>query len=400
MVSRWCWAFSIAHGAVAFRSMQNDETLEAGALGQNRTLDPNRILCPVLAALWTSGNLPTDEFGNAERDDIRHALEHGAGVSSDFGGLQSMGIANYHRSHMFDQLTRDRCMPGFTGSGTACYARWLAGSSSPEVKRYLNIFEMNGLETVEHAMSTGVRGGNCNAPPQNDPCNGQYPCEALFQRFYASSANSDGRIYEQQIKEIICKAQTEGDRGGEMSYTHDPSPIPGIGALPSHKWQMNAAMLGWLSGFGRPDENGDLYFTVADARAMVMEGRLPDGWVRRPWGCLFERNCPTMYDGQPDRTMPALAVLPLPCDMDEPWWSETGVTVATGAHCRTNSHCAPHALCLAQRCICAKGRNGVQMLYEDGDCVEQPSRMYMGETCRYIRADNPASPNVWEEENA
>jgi len=336
--------------------------------------------------------MPTDGFGIAERADIKHALDQ-TGGTWDSTYFQTMGVANYKEEHKFDQLHREGCRPG-----TMCFMRWMAGSTSASDLRYANIFEMNGLETLEHGVSTGVRGGNCNSPPQNDPCNGQYPCEALFQKYYADHANSDGRIYKQQLKEIICHAQAEGDRSGEWSYHDDLTAGEfsiGIRSMPARQWQMTAAMYGWLSAFGREDEDRELYLTISDARAMMMENRVPDDWEPRPWGCILERNCPTMPDGNPDIVAGHVPFL-LPCDMDEPWWKGTGLVVATGAHCRTDSQCNARALCISQRCICDKGRNGVQMLYEKGQCVEQPSRLYMGETCRYVRANSPSHPSVWD----
>merc|ERR1711865_923022 len=150
-------------------------------------------------------------------------------------------------------------------------------------------------------MGTGVRGGNCNSRLENDLCDGVYPCEALFQKFYASHANSQGRIYRQQILEIICHTIAEGDRGGEFAMANGEVEVPFLPGvkLPARQWQMKAALQGWLSAFGQFDENGDAYFTVADARAMLMEGRMPDGWQKRRWGCVTAiGGCPLMPGGE------------------------------------------------------------------------------------------------------
>jgi len=395
-MARWASILAVFPATIeAFKSMENS------TMGN---LDPNRILCPVLASLYNSGDLKVDSFGIAERAQIKSALKDGTWVSADFAEFQSAGISDYDFTHKFDQNSRDRCAP-LTLSGAACQAKWLAGKDQDkDVKRYLNIFEMNGLETVEHGFSTGVRGGNCNSRLENDLCDGQYPCEALFQKFYAAHADSQGRIYRSNILEIICHTIAEGDRGGEFAYFDGEVEVPFLPGvkLPARHWQMKAAMQGWLSAFGQFDENGDAYFTVADARAMLMEGRMPDGWQKRRWGCVTSiGGCPTMPDGKPDMGLLDQALAHLPCSQFDAWWGGSETTV-TGQSCRSDSSCSDaHALCLNKRCTCGKGRNGLQMLYKQNptssnSCQEQDNpRKYFGETCRYQRADAPDSPSVW-----
>jgi len=390
MAPRWSSVLALLPATTeAFKSMENS-TLS--------NLDPNRILCPVLAALYNSGDLKVDSMGIAERADIKSALKDGTWVSEDFAEFQSGGISNYDWTHKMDQLSRDRCAPGITLSGTACFAKYVAGSSAKDVKRYLNIFEMNGLETTEHGFSTGVRGGNCNSRLENDLCNGQYPCEPLFDKFYASHADSRGRIYRENILQIICHTIAEGDRGGEFAYMDGSVGVLGLSVkLPARQWQMKGAMQGWLSAFGRPDEHGELYFTVDDARAMLLEGRMPDGWEKRRWGCVTAiGGCPKMPNGKRDMGLLDQANAHLPCEQFDSWWGNSETTV-TGQSCRSDSSCSDaHALCLSGRCTCGKGRNGLQMLYQHGSCKEQGNpRKYFGETCKYVRANNPDSPNAW-----
>lgn len=385
------WASVLLYPATtqAFRTMVAD----------NRThLDPNRILCPVLASLYNNGDLPTDSQGAVERRVMKSALKDGTGASLDFAEFQSGGISNYDADHKRDQDFRDRCAP-VTARGTRCFARRSVGSTSPDIDRFLNIFEMNGLETVEHGFSTGVRGGNCNSRAENDECNGQYPCESLFQKFYAAHADSRGRLYKANILQIVCHALAEGDRSGEFAHQDGDVDVVGItvAKLPARTWQMKAAMQGWLSAFGRADENGDLYFTVADARSMLMEGRFPDNWQKRRWGCVTAiGGCPRMPDGKRDDSLLAQVNAELPCDESAAWWGGAETTV-TGQSCTRDSQCSDdHALCLSRRCTCGKGRNGLQMLYQHGSCTEQRStRKYFGETCRFTRANNPDSPSVW-----
>jgi hypothetical protein len=229
-------------------------------------------------------------------------------------------------------------------------------------------------------------------------CNGQYPCQALFDKFYAAFADSRGRIYRENLLQIICHTMKEGDRSGEFSHADASAPIPFIDVpLPARQWQMKGAMQGWLSAFGRFDENNELYMDIEDARQMLMEGRLPDGWQKRRWGCVTAvGGCPTMPNGHPDMGLLDQANAELPCDEGQEWWGGSEKTT-TGQSCRRDSDCsADQALCLSKRCTCGKGRNGRQMLYQHGSCQEQShTHKYFGETCHYTRANNPDSPTVW-----
>lgn len=389
MAPLWTSMLVFPATTAAFRAMLDSN-------GTN--LDPNRILCPVLAALHNNGDLPTDEIGSAERRVIKSALKDGTWVSEDFAEFQSGGISAYDWDHKVAQDHRDRCVPGITLRGTYCFNRRILGSTARDVDRFLNIFEMNGLETVEHGFSTGVRGGNCNSRAENDMCNGVYPCEALFQKFYVAHADSRGRLYLDNIKQIICHAMAEGDRSGEFAHQDGNVDVVGISVakLPPRQWQMKAAMQGWLSAFGRPDENNNLYFSIADARAMLMEGRVPDNWEKRRWGCVTAiGGCPKMYDGNRDSSLLAQVNADLPCDEEAAWWGGSEVTT-TGQDCRSDSDCSDeHAFCASHRCTCGKGKNGKSMLSQGGRCVEQRAHRYFGETCRFTRANNPDSPWVW-----
>jgi len=393
---RWA-VVAVLPGATAFRSMQWGGSLQPGDRPVN--LDPKRILCPVLAALYDNGDLVVDEYGDTERAQMKHALKNGTGCSEPLAEFQALGISDYALEHKFDQLSRDRCLPGLTFDGLKCATRRLVGNHAEGAHRYLNIFEMDGLETVEHGVSTGVRGGNCNSF-ENDPCNGEYPCEALFQKFYVAHADERGRLYQKQILEIVCHALAEGDRGGEFSYQDGDIGIFGLdfARVPARQWQMKAAMLGWLSAFGRHDGDGELYFTIADARAMMMEGRAPDGWQKRYWGCITRGPfCPHMPDGNRDMGLIDQVSVELPCNQYDHWWKgKTEIT--TGQHCTFSFSCEDeHSLCINHMCTCGKGRNGRQMLFQNGTCTEQAEVLqYNGRNCRSIRADHPSSPSVWD----
>jgi len=55
--------------------------------------------------------------------------------------------------------------------------------------------------------------------------------------------------------------------------------------LPLSAWQPTFAWSGWWYAFARTDhETGVEYFTESDLKAMFLEGRFPDNWVKRDWG--------------------------------------------------------------------------------------------------------------------
>merc|ERR1719359_1314742 len=129
-----------------------------------------------------------------------------------------------------------------------------------------------------------------------------------------------------------------------------------------------------------------------------MEGRMPDGWEKRRWGCLTSLGgCPTMPNGQRDMSFYEQVNMELPCDENAEWWSANGMQTTTGESCNGDGDCSEgHAHCLSHRCTCARGQNGRQMLFRDGACQEQSEvQQYMGQPCRYTRADNPESPWTW-----
>merc|ERR1719350_1003669 len=220
-----------------------------------------------------------------------NGLTLGIGCGDALAIGQTYGIMDYDKDNKESQHSRNRCVPGFTASGTLCAAERAVGHYTEDNERWLNIFKLNGLQAVEHGMSTGTRGG-ANNVPDLDTCNGVFPCEDRFHRFYVKNADSRGRIYHKNILQVICQARKEGDRSGEYSYASGVVPVPGLtlpGGAPAREWQMKASLSGWLQAFGRTDEDGELFLTVDDARAMFMEGRYPDGWQTRPWGCLVTK---------------------------------------------------------------------------------------------------------------
>jgi len=362
-------------GAAAFKH------LDTGS--EQSQLDPNRILCPVLAALYNSGDLVVDEQGSSELLQIKSALANGTWCGETFADFQAAGIAAYTAEQKDKQEYRDRCVPLFTLKGTACFAQRQINPYVDSVKRWLNIFTMNGNEDVEHGYSTGTRGGATNVPDFDDGCNGVFPCEARFQKFYVAHADANGRLYLENILAIICHTLSEGDRGGEFSYNGGlPLYAPGLDSLdskvPGRDWQIKAAMVGWLSAFGRTDEEGKLYFTVGDARAMLMEGRFPDGWQKRKWGTMsdFLHNANTE----------------LPCDGRTSWWQGTDCESFTGETCHLWCW-AEGSTCISGKCVCGRGSNGIAMCAKDGKCEEREDKcIYFGQKCSRTSANNPGAP--------
>jgi len=137
-------------------------------------------------------------------------------------------------------------------------------------ERYLDIFDMRGTASLEHAVSTGVRG---TARPGDAPYCAVFPCRARFDDFWAPFATG-GRLYLENFAEIVCKAISDGYRG--QKYRTRSSKF-------GRELEVRFAYLIPLA-FGRLDETGRLYVPLADAETMELEGRYPEGWQRRPWG--------------------------------------------------------------------------------------------------------------------
>jgi hypothetical protein len=288
--------------------------------------------------------------------------------------IQAMGIANYALADKDSQTHRDRCM-----TGTPCWIKKKMFGQSQDTQRWFNIFEMNGVQALEHGFSTGTRGGASNVPEfdyTGGPCNGQYPCEDRLQKFYMPCANADGNFYLDNIHCVICNAYRKGDRTGEFAY----NPTQGL-----RQWQMVAAMTGWLNAFGRHDASGQLYFTTADVRAMLMEGRYPDGWQPREWGGLTDFA---------DAMAETLTCLDPGNGYYEPWWQDTSCPSYTGEDCTSYvGYCGGGASCISGKCLCGLGSNNVAMCARNGQCVERENKCeYFGEKCNFIAADNPSAP--------
>lgn len=355
----------------------------------------DRNVCPALAALQRAGQLNTDSNGNVEIMDIFDGLHNGLGIEKNLSLFQAFGIVGYPPEEKNKERSRDRCIPGVTARGNKCFReRYLGGKYSPENARYLNVLTMHGKQTVEHGISTGVRGGSANMPPGlAEKCNGKFPCEYLFQKFYVDNADRNGNFYIGDLMKIVCLARKIGDRGGEHSYRDGLMSQP---LFPKHlkvvsaEWQMKGALTAMLGVFGRRDKSYRLYMTLDDMRAVVMEGRFPTGWKKRPHGCMI-KGCEA----------PALTRWrsPVQCDMRNPTdvhWVGTGCTTAAGnSRCTQDSNCRVQgSFCMNGRCMCKRGTNGRQMCYKSGRCQEQSAGKgaeWWGST-KIVKANNPSAP--------
>merc|ERR1719350_1806644 len=105
-----------------------------------------------------------------------NGLTLGIGCGDALATGQTYGIMDYDKDNKESQHSRNRCVPGFTASGTLCAAERAVGHYTEDNECWLNIFKLNGLQAVEHGMSTGTRGGKDNVPDL-DTCNGVFLCE-------------------------------------------------------------------------------------------------------------------------------------------------------------------------------------------------------------------------------
>lgn len=340
----------------------------------------DHIVCPVLAALHRAGALKTDSNGDVEMANLFDALHNGLGIKKSLADFQSYGIVVYDESQKGKENSRNACKPP-----GACYMkRSVLGVVDEDTMRWFNIFDMNGKQALEHGISTGIRGGDTNMPPNAVQCNGKYPCAKRFDQFFGGVV-SNGRFYLEDIMKIVCKARQFGDRGGEHAYAESNSVLGfNVGPVPGREWQMRGAMSATLFAFGRTDSQGNLYLTMDDWRALMLEGRYPDGWQRREHGCLL-LGC--------DMSAVKRFNLDVPCDVgyDEPFWQNTGCNVYTGRTCGLFKGCNSGETCVGRKCLCSRGNNLRTMCAIGGICTEQRDDRYswFGGKRKVFKADNP-----------
>ena len=236
--------------------------------------DADKILCPVLTAIYNAGILRPDAYGRVTRDHLRDALYIGTGVES--AEFQATGVAMFHKHDHFE-TTSKRCF------GLCYFRKMVMGEENKldEDVRYLNIFTMGDSGAtgyVKHGSSTGVRETpTSRSDPNNKECGGVFPCRARFDRLVAPFFDGDGRMYEVEMLRMMKFSQEHGDR---FNLLWGSSRHPFL-----QLWQQDRAVMGWLEGFGRDDGDGrGLYLTLEDAEDIFLRGHLPRGYIRRWWG--------------------------------------------------------------------------------------------------------------------
>jgi hypothetical protein len=338
------------------------------------------IICPVLASMYRAGDLKMDADGNVEIAQIYETLTAGLGWAHPLAHLQSHFNAVYDKSQKGIELSRNMCAPP-----SLCYSERSRGVVDDTTKRWFNVYAMNGKQTIEHGISTGIRGGDTNMPPNAVNCEGKYPCEKRFDQFFGGVV-SNGRFYLQDMMKVICRARKFGDRGGQNSYS-DSNTIPGwnITPAPGREWEMKAAMAGAFDAFGRRDENNQAYLTMNDWKALYLKGRYPRDWQRRDVGC--------QHYGCKIQGLTPIFTMDVPCDVgyDEPFWQNTGCEVYTGRTCDVSTKCLAGETCAGGRCLCGRGQNMRTMCFKNGACREQEYDRYSfwGEPRTGYAADNP-----------
>jgi len=182
----------------------------------------DRITCPVLAALYTNGDLLPDSQGIVTEAQVSRGLR--------ITGCRSQTI-----------------LDGFNQRVAMC-------------RNGLNIFRMDD-SFLEHTTSTGIR----------DPSCGPTPNLVRFNQF-ARYCDSNGRMYAYELQRAVTSfvGATPGDLAGDVRVA-DPS-VAAVSILPPF------ALL--LEVFGRTDQAGGRpYLTRDDLRTLLLEGRYPTGWA-------------------------------------------------------------------------------------------------------------------------
>jgi len=364
----------------------------------------DQILCPVLAQLHRIGALGADDDGNTEISQMFAGLHFGAGIEEQLSLFQAFGITGFPPEQKNIEEVRDRCAP-FNDRGNQCFNDRvnLNITDNPANFRFINLFKMSGKQVLEHGISTGVRGGGINMPPGAlDVCKGTFPCEALFQKFFLNNANPDGNFYEEDLMKIVCLARAEGDRGGEHSYrsgTMFPAlPFSQV-EVDSEEWQMKGALTAMLQAYGRRDGKNVLYMTSDDMRQMMMMGKSPKGWQKRPNGCIEPQ--PGCEKAATERWTTQVGQCSTPLH-GEFWTSQSSCRTVSGQACATDSDCqsGKGLMCYSGRCTCKRGASGTQTCWSrrrafSPTCREDQTRSscsIWGQPCRVYKATNPEAP--------
>lgn len=351
-------------------------------------LDQRRILCPVLAALVKAGDMSTDILGNVEIADIRDAIRFKLGGTHRLGTFEAHGIVHFANDQKSSQAVRNRC------TGACLAARHLYDSNRESFKRWLNIYDMNGRQTIEHGISTGTRGGATNMP-FDDGCNGNYPCLNNFNKFISSSAKNN-KFYLKEILDIICKARQYGDRGGEWSFQtlgelNFFSAEWNVNLVPAREWQMKGAMSAMLFTFGRKDAGG-VYLTLQDMKDLFLHGKYRQGWVPTNADNLcLASGCEWPAFKRFRIDLDGLTTCPM--GVNDPWWEGQTCESFTGKSCHQDTQCSGGAICVSRMCVCPRSSTGRSMCAVNGGCQSSqlPACKWFGKPCTFIPANNPAT---------
>ena len=238
--------------------------------------DHPKILCPVLAALYNAGDLRPDEYGRVTEDHLFQVMTESVGAQT--AAFQGLGVSQFKEDDHFGEHS-SRCA-GLCFFRSAILAH-MGRSRLPEDVRYLNIFTMGDSGStgyVKHGVSTGVREvASSNSDPDDRECGGIYPCAARFDRLVRPFFDEHSRLYKEGLVRMMVNAREHGDHGNLLWGSSRFAVL--------QNWQQEAALGGWLNGFGRDDGDGrGQYMMLADTEAMFLEGRFFDGWVRARFG--------------------------------------------------------------------------------------------------------------------
>lgn len=216
------------------------------SVGMQSNLDANKIMCPVLAAMYNSGQLKVDEEGRVSLTELFRMLTQDLGVGQAFAAFQARGVAAY-KLNDHEEIFRSRKI------------------SEDGEERYLNIFKMHANPEVRHGMGTAVRAADG-------------PNEEIFDQFITNNCNDSEKMYRSDILKIVEFTVEFGEKKGEFSDSMFKV---------MREWQMRLAMDGFLSAFGEKDENDEQFLKLSDVRRLYINGELPENWRKRDWGCLI-----------------------------------------------------------------------------------------------------------------
>lgn len=211
----------------------------AHADGKNFSRKPNcdKILCPVMAALYNNGDLEVGEDG-ATMEQLSDGFKR-TGCNSSILIKAIAGLAKDRPLNIFDMGVHE----------------FHEGNQEEELKRN----QMGGMMApVAHKTSSGLRNP---APDENK-----------FKEFvaqYGIGKEGEKIFTARELGKIVHDGRNDPER---IKLGNPQGPDAFLGT-----W---AAM---LDVFGRRDEKGRYYLTEADLHALFIESKYPDGWDLHEW---------------------------------------------------------------------------------------------------------------------